>query len=420
MKAISVQAVSKEFRLQMHRAQFRNLKDWLYPSRRRPVREERFQALKDVSFEVEQGQVLGLIGKNGAGKSTLLKILSRIIRPTSGRIELNGRVGSLLEVGAGFHDDLTGRENVFLNAAILGMSYREAASKLDQIVAFAGVERMLDEPVKHYSSGMYMRLAFAVAAHIEPEILLVDEVLAVGDAEFQKKCIERIEEVGRHGQTVILVSHNAQTVLRLCDRAVCLGQGRVLAEGPAVEVIARYQDLGGNNLGERRYGEGPYAPGDSVVRLRAARARDRMGRVLRNVNVSEEVGLEIEFDVLTDDVVLFPILTVGTDRAPILWATDTGSRFHGQPRPTGRYRQTAWIPAHTLGNGTFRVGVMMDSTRPQHRHLEESDVIVFQATDNRGGARGDYTGQINEGMRPLLEWTAEHEPATADRLMQPN
>lgn len=420
MKAISVQGVSKEFRLQRHQPGYRNLKDWLKPSRRRPIKDERFQALRDVSFDVEPGQVLGLIGNNGAGKSTLLKILSRIIRPTSGRVELNGRVGSLLEVGAGFHDDLTGRENVFLNAAILGMSYREAAAKLDQIVAFAGVEHLLDEPVKHYSSGMYMRLAFAVAAHIEPEILLVDEVLAVGDADFQRKCIERIEEVGRHGQTVILVSHNAQTVLRLCHRAVCLDQGKVLAEGPAAEVVARYLELGGGNLGEHRYGEGPYAPGDNVVRLRAVRSRDRMGRTLRNLNVSEEVGLEIEFDVLANDAVLFPILTVRTDRTTLLWMTDAGSQFHGKPRRTGRYRQTAWIPAHTLGQGTFRVGVMVDSIRPQHRHLEESEVIVFQATDDRGGARGEYTGQISEGMRPLLEWSTEHEPATVDRLMQPH
>ena len=220
MKSLSIQGVSKEFRLSS--------------GRNRPSR--RLMALEDVSFDAEPGDVIGIIGRNGAGKSTLLKIISRILRPTRGRIELNGRVGSLLEVGTGFHPDLTGRENIFLNAAILGMNQSEILKKLDAIIAFAGFEDHLDEPVKHYSSGMYMRLAFAVAAHVEPEILLIDEVLAVGDADFQRKCIERIEQVGNRGQTVLFVSHSIHTVLRLCQRAVLLEKGRVVAYGPAREV----------------------------------------------------------------------------------------------------------------------------------------------------------------------------------------
>jgi lipopolysaccharide transport system ATP-binding protein len=203
--------------------------------------DEEFWALKDVSFEVKQGEVVGVIGRNGAGKSTLLKILSRITEPTAGRIELNGRVSSLLEVGTGFHAELTGRENIFLNGSILGMSRREVARKFDEIVAFAEVERFLDTPVKRYSSGMYMRLAFAVAAHMEPEILIVDEVLAVGDAEFQKKCLGRMGEVSREGRTVLFVSHNIGALMAVCESGVLLDEGQLISRGPIQTVAERYR-----------------------------------------------------------------------------------------------------------------------------------------------------------------------------------
>ena len=202
---------------------------------------EEFWALNDVNFEVKQGEVLGIIGRNGAGKSTLLKILSRITEPTKGRVTLRGRVASLLEVGTGFHPELTGRENIFLNGAILGMTRQEIRKKFDEIVAFAEVEKFLDTPVKHYSSGMYVRLAFAVAAHLEPEILIVDEVLAVGDAEFQKKCLGKMDEVSRQqGRTVLFVSHNMETVLKLCTRGIFFQEGRVKATGDAKSVVATY------------------------------------------------------------------------------------------------------------------------------------------------------------------------------------
>jgi lipopolysaccharide transport system ATP-binding protein len=198
-------------------------------------------ALEDVSLAVRAGEVVGLIGRNGSGKTTLLKILSRITRPTRGRAEVYGRVGSLLEVGTGFHAELTGRENTFLNGAILGMSKREIARKFDEIVAFAEIERFIDTPVKHYSSGMYVRLAFSVAAHLEPEILLVDEVLAVGDLSFQKKCIGKMNQVAQHGRTVVFVSHQMNQIRRLCQRVLLLDAGRVVASGPTAEVIAQYE-----------------------------------------------------------------------------------------------------------------------------------------------------------------------------------
>lgn len=205
-------------------------------------RREDFWALKEVSFEVKRGEVVGLVGRNGAGKSTLLKILSRITEPTSGRIELNGRVASLLEVGTGFHPELTGRENIFLNGAILGMSRKEIQSKFDEIVAFSEIEKFLDTPVKRYSSGMYVRLAFAVAAHLEPEILIVDEVLAVGDANFQKKCLGKMKDVSGHGRTVLFVSHNMTAVKTLCSRAVLLKNGSIEADSSAQIIVSKYQN----------------------------------------------------------------------------------------------------------------------------------------------------------------------------------
>lgn len=223
---------------------------------------ETFWALKDVSFEVQPGEVVGIIGRNGAGKSTLLKILSRITEPTSGRAEIHGRMGSLLEVGTGFHPELTGRENIYLNGSILGMTRREIDRKFDEIVAFSEIEQFLDTPVKRYSSGMYVRLAFAVAAHLEPEILLVDEVLAVGDASFQRRCLDRMAELAQDGRTILFVSHNMELIPRLCERAVLLDHGRAKTVGPADEVTRVYleelieQNRDGNLSSRRRSGDG--------------------------------------------------------------------------------------------------------------------------------------------------------------------
>jgi lipopolysaccharide transport system ATP-binding protein len=409
MTAVSVQHLSKEFKLSAPANGYRTFKDLLRRGRRAPASSERFVALDDVSFEVEKGEVFGIVGRNGAGKSTLLKILSSIVRPTRGRVEIAGRIGSLLEVGAGFHPELTGRENVFLNAAILGLKHSEIVRKLDEIVAFSGVEKYLDEPVKHYSSGMYMRLAFAVAAHIEPEILLIDEVLAVGDAEFQKKSIRRVEQIGEHGRTVLLVSHNIQTVLRLCRRALLLDQGRVVSIGSAPDVTANYLEIGGANRGECRYPEGGYAPGDHVVRLRGLRVRDRAGKTCDTVDIGEPFGIEMEFEVLTADAVLFPSLVLNGERGAVLWATDAGSSWHARPRPAGRYTEVAWIPANLLSDGVLRITAGIHSCRPQRTHFVEPDTVVFQAVETDGGARGEYPGHIEGAVRPLLRWTVEHE-----------
>lgn len=251
---IQVENISKKFILhhEVRQGGYTSLRDVFADRVRRIFRaktnekqtQEEFWALKDLSFEVKQGDRLGIIGRNGAGKSTLLKILSRITEPTSGTIRIQGRVASLLEVGTGFHPELTGRENIFLNGAILGMSRQEVRSKFDEIVAFAEVERFLDTPVKRYSSGMYVRLAFAVAAHLEPEILIVDEVLAVGDAQFQKKCLGKMEDVSnKEGRTVLFVSHNMGAIKHLCDKALLLQGGSIVAHSDVLAVVSRYSEL---------------------------------------------------------------------------------------------------------------------------------------------------------------------------------
>jgi lipopolysaccharide transport system ATP-binding protein len=245
---ITIEGLSKRYQIGARRPQEGSFRDSLMSALKQPMnlvrgngqRREDFWALKDVSFNVEQGEVIGIIGRNGAGKSTLLKILSRITDPTAGRIEMSGRVGSLLEVGTGFHPELTGRENIYLNGSILGMSRRDIRRNFDEIVDFAEVDRFIDTPVKYYSSGMYVRLAFAVAAHLEPEILIVDEVLAVGDAAFQKKCLGKMGNIAKRGRTVLFVSHNAAAVEALCHRACRLKDGKLVDFGSARDVVSGY------------------------------------------------------------------------------------------------------------------------------------------------------------------------------------
>src|SRR5262245_4126636 len=256
---------------------------------------EEFWALKDINFEIKRGEAVGIIGRNGAGKSTLLKVLSRITDPTEGRVEIRGRVASLLEVGTGFHPELSGRENIYLNGSILGMTRAEIRRRFDEIVAFAEVEKFLDTPVKRYSSGMYVRLAFAVAAHLEPEILIVDEVLAVGDTEFQKKCLGRMGEVAQGGRPVIFVSHNMSAVHRLCTRAIVMHQGQILLDGSVDDAVREYIKLGEAEVGERVWPVVATAPGDEVIRMTGIRTRNAAGLPTGHVDVHEAFGVEIDY-----------------------------------------------------------------------------------------------------------------------------
>ena len=377
---------------------------------------EEFWALRDVGFGVSQGEVVGIIGRNGAGKSTLLKILSRITEPTTGKIGIKGRVASLLEVGTGFHPELTGRENIFLNGAILGMGRAEIKAKFDEIVAFADVERFLETPVKRYSSGMYVRLAFAVAAHLEPEILIVDEVLAVGDAEFQKKCLGKMQQVAKGGRTVLFVSHSMPAVTRLCSRCLLLDAGRLVQDGPASEVAAFYLRSGQGLSTERRWPDDTTAPSSSVARLRAARVLTSEGPASAEaVQVGDSVGVQIEFDVLEDGAVLVPNFHFFNYEGTCLFVThDWQNGARNRPRRRGIYRSTVWMPPHFFNEGAVIVGVALSTYIPFVVHFYERDAVAFQVSDDPAApTRGDYTGAIPGAVRPLLKWTDSFEPAAA-------
>jgi lipopolysaccharide transport system ATP-binding protein len=380
---------------------------------------EEFFALKGVSFDIKQGEVVGLIGRNGAGKSTLLKILSRITEPTSGRAEVHGRLGSLLEVGTGFHPELTGRDNIFLNGAILGMRRQEIAARFDEIVEFSGVSQFIDTPVKRYSSGMYLRLAFAVAAHLDTEILVVDEVLAVGDASFQKKCLAKMEDVGQHGRTVVFVSHNMMAVTRLCQRTILLDEGLVIADGPSHEIVGDYLRSGLGTTAEREWRDPTSAPGNDVVRLRALRVRTEVGETSEAMDIRKPVRVEMEFDVLTSGHLLVPNFHFFNEEGICVFiAGDHDPEWERRARPAGRFVTTAWIPGNYLSEGTLVVSAAISTMDPVIVHFFERDAVAFQVVDSLDGdsARGDFAGPIPGVVRPLLQWTTSHEPVDSPLL----
>ena len=375
-----------------------------------PARAPGVWALKDVSLEVTRGEVLGVIGGNGAGKSTLLKILSRITEPTEGEAWVRGRVGSLLEVGTGFHSELTGRENLYLSGAILGMRRAEIDRKFDEIVAFAEVEPFLDTPVKHYSSGQYLRLAFAVAAHLEPEILFVDEVLAVGDAAFQRKCLGKMGDVARHGRTVLFVSHNLVAVEGLCDRVVWLKDGRIARQGRPGPVVAEYLAEAFVPLAEQVWDDANHlgqAPGNERVRLRRAAVRPEGGAPGDPIDVRTPFAVEVEYQNLQPGARLSLSLLLFEEGGVLLFNAGPveESPWYGQPFPAGIYRDVCHIPGDLLNNGIHRVDVLLiqDQTRVVYRHGE---LLVFEVRDSlerRGGWFGTWTGVT----RPLLPWSTE-------------
>jgi lipopolysaccharide transport system ATP-binding protein len=417
---IEVEGLSKRYRLGQLQAGYDTLRDTiahganrLLKREHRPAAEE-IWALDDVSFSVEQGEVLGVIGPNGAGKSTLLKILTRITTPTRGNAVIRGRVGSLLEVGTGFHGELTGRENIFLNGAILGMTRREITRKLTDIVDFSGVEKFIDTPVKRYSSGMYVRLAFSVAAHLEPEILLVDEVLAVGDAEFQRRCLGRMEELSRHGRTVLFVSHQMQVLARLCDRAILLREGRVVQDGPSDQVVAHYLQAEGGMGSRRVWPDLADAPGGKRVRMREVRVVDENGRLVDSVDIRRPVGIEITFTILRDDVPVFPkVKLVDREGNNAFNTVDTNPLWNGQP-VRGDYVATAWIPGNLLNEGFYTVepGISSVGALGSNKLVHQArapDAVGFHVYDPGEGdtSKGRFAGQFRGSVRPLLEWTSE-------------
>ena len=366
-------------------------------------------ALRDISFTVERGKILGIIGINGAGKSTLLKILARITPPTTGRVEIRGRISSLLEVGTGFHPELTGRENVYLNATILGMRKKEVDDKFDSIVDFSGVEKFLDTPVKRYSSGMRVRLAFAVAAHLEPEILIVDEVLAVGDSAFQKKCINKMQDIGQLGATVMFVSHSMPAITRMCSRALLLEDGYVSKDGQTNEVVNAYLSTGLGTTPERVW-DPASAPGDDVVRLRSVRVRSDNGKTLDFVDIRQAVAIDMDYEVLQGGSTLLPNFNIYNEDGTCLFSTlEQDASWKNVPRPAGVYRSTAWIPGNFLSEGTVYIEPAMMTPAPFRPHFLARDAAAFQVFDPGEGdsARGSWGGAMMGVVRPMLKWETQ-------------
>ncbi len=416
--AIRADGLSKQYKIGLGKRRHDTLRDQLtyglkslFRSNGQASATDTIWALRDVSFELKHGEALGVIGRNGAGKSTLLKILSRITEPSDGRAEIYGRVGSLLEVGTGFHGELTGRENIYLNGAILGMKKWENKKKFDEMVAFAEIEKFIDTPVKRYSSGMYVRLAFAVAAHLEPEILIVDEVLAVGDSAFQNKCLGKMHDVAERGRTVLFVSHNMQAVSGLCHLAVSLDQGRIKHVGKASQVIGNYiKEVGDWNHVSRKqvWSALTTAPGNDKIRLRAIRLLAETDDPLQEIHLETPLRIEIEYwNLLPDTKLILNLSIYGMDESSVLedWTAEE-TKWRGRAFPSGLFRTVCRIPGNLLNEGTYRVRVLFferESTRHIYDHKE---ALVFSVTDISERAVPWY-GRFIGAVHPKLNWTTD-------------
>ena len=370
---------------------------------------ETFMALNDVSFEIGQGEVVGIIGQNGAGKSTLLKILSRITEPTRGRAEVYGRVGSLLEVGTGFHPELTGRENIYLNGAIIGMKKEQISSRFDEIVEFAEIGKFLDVPVKRYSSGMYVRLGFAVAAHLEPEILLVDEVLAVGDAAFQKKCLDKIRQAAKNGQTVLFISHNMIAVNSLCQRVIWVKSGEIVEDGPSADIVRKYltKSVKEQDLSEEVWDSADEAPGNDMVRLRRVCVKHRDGTLFDPLSnpLTMQTPFRVEVEYWNPVPAAQLHITLHLYNAEQIIAFSTGN-INSSSLPSGLMRSVCHFPGDLLNSGSHRFVVMVvkDSNCVIYTHESRISFDILDVRERQGSWYGKEPGVV----QPLLEWTTEY------------
>jgi homopolymeric O-antigen transport system ATP-binding protein len=429
--AIHAEGLAKQYRIGQRKAGSATIRDALVsmcsaPGRRlrRVLRGEQpdgpseyMWAANDISFDVRRGEVVGLIGRNGAGKSTLLKMLSRITEPTRGFADVNGRIGSLLEVGTGFHQELTGRENIYLNGAILGMRKAEIRRKFDEIVEFSQIDRFLDTPVKHYSSGMHVRLAFAVAAHLEPEILLVDEVLAVGDSRFQKKCLNKMEDIAHCGRTIIFVSHNLSAITRICPRAILLEDGRVINDGPSHQIVAAYLNEGSGTRARKEWPDAATAPAGEVCRLRSVTVHGENGEISEAMDIREPIGIDIEYDVLKPGwVVASGFNLVNEEGIQVFEAADLDPEWRRVRRPAGRYVSTGWISGNLLSEGSLLVSVFLSTMEPIITQAFQPSVVGFQVVDSIDGdtARGDWADRWPGVVRPMLKWTTSFTPVDSE------
>ncbi len=373
--------------------------------------EEWIWALDDVSFELGEGEALGIIGRNGAGKTTLLKILSRITEPTKGHADITGRVGALLEVGTGFHPELTGRENIALNGAILGMPRAEIERKFDDIVTFAGVERFIETPVKRYSTGMHARLAFAVAAHFEPDVLIVDEVLAVGDAAFQKRCMGKMTDAARSGRTVLFVSHNMAAIESLCSRAIWLEGGRCVADGGPSEVISRYLSTSLSVQNDHLWPDPDVAPGSEQVRMRRARVRPERGSPDDPIFVTTPFVIEFEYWNMRAGAHLNLSLHVFNEQGVLVFNARPAEEtvWRGRPFPCGLFRDRCHVPGNLLNVGMHAIELLVVAESRHVIHRME-DVLAFEVRDVDEVEEGWYDAWVG-AVRPRLAWETEQVAA---------
>jgi len=415
--AIIVEGISKKYQLGLNKGPQQTFREAATSALTAPLRRLRaltggqvapqetgeFWALKDVNFEVQPGEVVGIIGRNGAGKSTLLKILSRITEPTAGRIRLRGRVASLLEVGTGFHPELTGRENIYLNGAILGMKREEIKRKFDEIVAFAEVEKFLDTPVKRYSTGMYVRLAFAVAAHLEPEILIVDEVLAVGDAEFQKKCLGKMQDVARgEGRTVLFVSHNITALKSLCNRAIWLNSGQLLQNGLLGDIISNYLTSSDSILTEQIWNDLDTAPGNDSIRLQRVAITPETGSLSDQITVATPLKLEFEYWNFDPDACLnLSVHLFNMEDICIFATVSTPGKM-----AIGSVKSRCFIPANLLNDGTYRIKILV--VRDASKIIfNDENILIFEVSDIK--RQINWYGKWPGAVRPNLKWQTKSE-----------
>ena len=423
-KIIEIHNLSKSYKIGEKREIYYSLRDEIVKLAKKPIKwikgqkdnKKDFWALQDINFSVNKGEVIGIIGRNGAGKSTLLKVLSRITPPTKGHAIIRGRVSSLLEVGTGFHLELKGRENIYLTGAILGMTKKEIDSKFDEIVEFSEIGEFLDTPVKRYSSGMYVRLAFAVAAHLEPEVLFIDEVLAVGDYKFQKKCLQKMSKVSQEGRTVLFVSHNMSSVARLCSRSILLEKGELIMEGPTLNVIEKYIGLR-EEMGAKVNWENPIeAPGDSNVKLKSVRVLSGNNEPSSRLEISEDFYVELTYWNFVKGAKLLPcIRLVNNEGIIILTATNLPSvclkpdPWYDRPGPKGLFRCVCKIPGNLLREGYYFVNIVVGNLAgviDSYAHVYEDQVLSFEIIDKRGMHK-DHNNVLIGAVQPKLEWKTE-------------
>ncbi|GAB3693584.1 ABC transporter ATP-binding protein [Spirosoma flavus] len=406
---IGLNTIRDDFQRWLHRIQGKEdplLKIGEINDRKLKGSSEYVWALKDISFSVMPGDILGIIGENGAGKSTLLKILSKVTGPTTGRIDFNGRISSLLEVGTGFHPDLTGRENIFLNGAILGLNKREIRSRLEEIIDFSGCERYIDTPVKRYSSGMIVRLGFAVAAHLEPEILIVDEVLAVGDAEFQKKAVGKMQDVNKKdGRTVLVVSHNMTIMSELCNRGILLENGIVKSDAPIKNVI--FKHITSNNSVTEKKWLNENAPGNDKIKLKKAYITNKENKPISHAYINEEIGFCVEYELLSEISSFTHGINVFSSMDIHLFSSHDNIKLEKDKIFTpGHYKTTVWIPANLLQSDYIKISFACMKYEPFEQLFHEINVLRINVLEPEIAITGSesYKGKLPGLVRPHLKW----------------